>query len=118
MGYFVASLLSQLLVSLADLDYYYLNVISLVNVSISFLIALALPIPRTSLFFFAEANEAKNKLDSNTLMNSSRSVKVDTNERIIESHPSAVSCYVRLVCIQELCCFFTDTLIYNYRMKK
>lgn len=94
-GYFVASLLSQLLVSLANLDYYYLNVISLVNVSIAFLIALALPMPKTSLFFFAKSNEqAKNKLDndSNTLMNPSGSVKVDTDEKLIESRPSAVSC--------------------------
>ncbi|CAK8698310.1 unnamed protein product [Clavelina lepadiformis] len=56
LGYFLASLLSQLLVSLADLSYYYLNVISLVNVSIAFVIALFLPMPKRTLFFYASNN--------------------------------------------------------------
>ena len=55
-GNFIGSLLSQLLVSLAHLDYFYLNVISLVNVSIAFVISCFLPMPRTSLFFFASTD--------------------------------------------------------------
>ena len=52
-GYFFGSILSQLLVSFAKLSYFYLNVISLVNVSIAFIISWFLPMPQTSLFFFA-----------------------------------------------------------------
>ncbi|XP_039261582.2 thiamine transporter 2-like [Styela clava] len=58
-GLFISALLSQLLVSLARLDYYYLNVISLINVSIGFVISLFLPFPSRSLYFYGQ-NEAVN----------------------------------------------------------
>nr|CAB3266126.1 thiamine transporter 1-like [Phallusia mammillata] len=54
-GLFFGSLLAQLLVSLAHLDYLYLNVISLANVTIGFFIALLLPMPKRTLFFFNPA---------------------------------------------------------------
>ncbi|XP_044148129.1 thiamine transporter 2-like isoform X3 [Bufo gargarizans] len=50
-GFTLASVLGQLLVSLAGLSYFYLNVISLVSVSIAFLCSLVLPMPRKSMFF-------------------------------------------------------------------
>ncbi|KAM5164128.1 thiamine transporter 2 [Mantella aurantiaca] len=50
-GFTVASVLGQLLVSLAGVSYFYLNVISLVSVSIGFLCSLLLPMPKRSMFF-------------------------------------------------------------------
>uniref|UniRef100_A0A8C3W5Z1 Thiamine transporter 2 n=1 Tax=Catagonus wagneri TaxID=51154 RepID=A0A8C3W5Z1_9CETA len=53
-AYTLASVLAQLLVSLASLPYFYLNVISLVSVSMAFLFSLFLPMPKKSLFFHAK----------------------------------------------------------------
>lgn len=53
-AYTLASVLAQLLVSLASLSYFYLNVISLVSVSTAFLFSLFLPMPKKSLFFHAK----------------------------------------------------------------
>lgn len=50
-GFTIASVLGQLLVSLAGVSYFYLNVISLVSVSIAFVCSLVLPMPRKSMFF-------------------------------------------------------------------
>ncbi|XP_029788734.1 thiamine transporter 2-like [Suricata suricatta] len=50
-AYTVASVLAQLLVSLASLSYFYLNVISLASVSVAFLSSLFLPMPEKSMFF-------------------------------------------------------------------
>uniref|UniRef100_A0A8C8VF71 Thiamine transporter 2 n=1 Tax=Pelusios castaneus TaxID=367368 RepID=A0A8C8VF71_9SAUR len=47
----VAALLGQLLVSLADLSYFYLNAISLASLSFAFLSAFFLPMPHKSMFF-------------------------------------------------------------------
>ncbi|XP_068136628.1 thiamine transporter 2 isoform X2 [Hyperolius riggenbachi] len=56
-GFTVASVLGQLLVSLAGLSYFYLNAISLVSVSIAFLSSLWLPMPKKSMFFHRRATE-------------------------------------------------------------
>ncbi|XP_012580668.1 PREDICTED: LOW QUALITY PROTEIN: thiamine transporter 2-like [Condylura cristata] len=53
-AYTVASVLAQLLVSLARLPYFYLNAISLASVSLACLCSLFLPMPRKSLFFHAK----------------------------------------------------------------
>ncbi|XP_075057767.1 thiamine transporter 2 [Mixophyes fleayi] len=50
-GFTVASVLGQLLVSLAGTSYFYLNVISLVSVSVAFVSSLMLPMPSRSMFF-------------------------------------------------------------------
>ncbi|XP_072263816.1 thiamine transporter 2 [Pyxicephalus adspersus] len=50
-GFTVASVLGQLLVSLARVSYFYLNVISLVSVSVAFLCSMVLPMPKQSMFF-------------------------------------------------------------------
>uniref|UniRef100_A0AAV2J5K6 Uncharacterized protein n=1 Tax=Knipowitschia caucasica TaxID=637954 RepID=A0AAV2J5K6_KNICA len=50
-GYTFAASLGQLLVSVAGLDYFYLNAITLGLEMVAFLIALCLPMPKTSLFF-------------------------------------------------------------------
>ncbi|XP_069831682.1 thiamine transporter 2 [Dendropsophus ebraccatus] len=54
-GFTLASVLAQLLVSLAGLSYFYLNVMTLVSVSIAFVSSLALPMPRKSMFFHKKA---------------------------------------------------------------
>ncbi|XP_022356159.1 thiamine transporter 2-like [Enhydra lutris kenyoni] len=53
-AYTAASVLAQLLVSLARLSYFYLNVISLASVSVAFLFSLLLPMPKKSMFFHAK----------------------------------------------------------------
>ena len=56
-AYTVASALAQLLVSLAGLSYFYLNVISLASVSVAFLFSLFLPMPKKSMFFHAKPSQ-------------------------------------------------------------
>ncbi|XP_027731809.1 thiamine transporter 2 [Vombatus ursinus] len=50
-GYTVASVLSQLLVSLAHVSYFYLNVITMVSLSVAFIFTFFLPMPQKSMFF-------------------------------------------------------------------
>ena len=56
-AYTVASVLAQLLVSLANLSYFYLNVLSLASVSMAFLFSLFLPMPKKSMFFHAKPSK-------------------------------------------------------------
>ncbi|XP_036995141.2 thiamine transporter 2 [Artibeus jamaicensis] len=56
-AYTAASVLAQVLVSLAKLSYFYLNVITLASVSAAFLSSLFLPMPRKSMFFHAKASK-------------------------------------------------------------
>ncbi|XP_026970253.1 thiamine transporter 2 [Sagmatias obliquidens] len=56
-AYTAASVLAQLLVSLANLSYFYLNVISLASVSMAFLFSLFLPMPKKSMFFHAKPSK-------------------------------------------------------------
>ncbi|KAM5325420.1 thiamine transporter 2 isoform 1-T5 [Glossophaga mutica] len=63
-AYTAASVLAQVLVSLAKLSYFYLNVISLASVSVAFLSSLFLPMPRKSMFFHAKASKDMQKPSS------------------------------------------------------
>ncbi|KAI5281451.1 thiamine transporter 2 isoform X1 [Manis pentadactyla] len=56
-AYTAASVLAQLLVSLANLSYFYLNVITLASVSVAFLVSLSLPMPKKSMFFHANPSK-------------------------------------------------------------
>ncbi|XP_010606448.1 thiamine transporter 2 isoform X1 [Fukomys damarensis] len=56
-AYTAASVLAQLLVSLANLSYFYLNVMSLISVSVAFLFSLFLPMPKKSMFFHAKPSK-------------------------------------------------------------
>ncbi|CAI9165222.1 unnamed protein product [Rangifer tarandus platyrhynchus] len=56
-AYMAASVLAQLLVSLAGLSYFYLNIISLASVSVAFLFSLFLPMPKKSVFFHAKSSK-------------------------------------------------------------
>ncbi|XP_073437419.1 thiamine transporter 2-like [Dendrobates tinctorius] len=56
-GYTIASVLGQLLVSFAGVSYFYLNVISLISVSIAFISSFMLPMPRKSMFFHKKTLE-------------------------------------------------------------
>ncbi|KAM6151936.1 thiamine transporter 2 [Erethizon dorsatum] len=53
-AYTAASVLAQLLVSLANLSYFYLNVMSLISVSVATFFSLFLPMPKKSMFFHAK----------------------------------------------------------------
>uniref|UniRef100_A0A3P8NUY4 Uncharacterized protein n=1 Tax=Astatotilapia calliptera TaxID=8154 RepID=A0A3P8NUY4_ASTCA len=50
-GYTFGATLGQMLVSLAALDYFYINTITLGIVSVAFLVSFWLPMPQTSMFF-------------------------------------------------------------------
>ncbi|XP_045151681.1 thiamine transporter 2 [Echinops telfairi] len=65
-AYTAASVLAQLLVSLANLPYFYLNVMSMVCVSMAFLFSLILPMPKKSLFFHAKPS--KESLRTNAVL--------------------------------------------------
>ncbi|EHB18165.1 Thiamine transporter 2 [Heterocephalus glaber] len=56
-AYTVASVLAQLLVSLANLSYFYLHVMSLISVSVAFTLSLFLPMPKKSMFFHAKPSK-------------------------------------------------------------
>ena len=56
-AYTAASVLAQLLVFLASLSYFYLNIISLASVSVAFLFSLFLPMPKKSMFFHAKSSK-------------------------------------------------------------
>ncbi|KAI5930515.1 Thiamine transporter 2 [Manis javanica] len=56
-AYMEASVLAQLLVSLANLSYFYFNVITLASVSVAFLVSLSLPMPKKSMFFHANPSK-------------------------------------------------------------
>nr|XP_014966520.2 thiamine transporter 2 isoform X1 [Macaca mulatta] len=63
-AYTAGSVLAQLLVSLANLSYFYLNVISLASVSVAFLFSLFLPMPKKSMFFHAKPSREIKKSSS------------------------------------------------------
>ncbi|KAL2775229.1 thiamine transporter 2 isoform 1 [Daubentonia madagascariensis] len=63
-AYTAASVLAQLLVSLASLSYFYLNVISMVSVSTAFIFSLFLPMPKKSMFFHAKPSKEIKKSSS------------------------------------------------------
>ncbi|XP_039711496.1 thiamine transporter 2 isoform X2 [Pteropus medius] len=63
-AYTTAAVLAQLLVSLAKISYFYLNVISLVSVSMAFLFSLCLPMPKKSMFFHAKPSKEVQKPSS------------------------------------------------------
>ncbi|XP_016053198.1 PREDICTED: thiamine transporter 2 [Miniopterus natalensis] len=67
-AYAAASVLAQLLVSLARVSYFHLNVISLVSVSAAFLFSLFLPMPEKSMFFHAKPRNAVQKSSSTNAM--------------------------------------------------
>ncbi|XP_074047321.1 thiamine transporter 2 [Macrotis lagotis] len=50
-GYTAASVLSQVLVSLVGLSYFYLNVITMASVSLAFIFTFFLPMPEKSMYF-------------------------------------------------------------------
>ncbi|XP_037705430.1 thiamine transporter 2-like isoform X2 [Choloepus didactylus] len=52
-----ASVLAQLLVSLADMSYFNLNIISLASVTVAFLCSLFIPMPKKSMFFHAKPSK-------------------------------------------------------------
>ncbi|XP_067898631.1 thiamine transporter 2-like [Heterodontus francisci] len=56
-AYTVGSILGQVLVSVWNVPYFYLNVISLVSVSVAFLSSIPLPMPKRSMFFHKKSTE-------------------------------------------------------------
>ncbi|XP_051839354.1 thiamine transporter 2 [Antechinus flavipes] len=56
-AYTAASVLAQLLVSLAHVSYFYLNVITIASVSLAFVFTFFLPMPQKSMFFHKKVEE-------------------------------------------------------------
>ncbi|XP_008072420.1 thiamine transporter 2 [Carlito syrichta] len=68
-AYTAGSVLAQLLVSLAKLSYFYLNVITMVSVSMACLFSFFLPMPQKSMFFHAKrSKEVKKSLSMSTVL--------------------------------------------------
>ncbi|XP_033110338.1 thiamine transporter 2-like [Anneissia japonica] len=65
-GRFFAGVLGQLLLSLNLLEYFGLNVISMVSVSIAFLISLSLPLVKTSVYFHTDEDLNDGSIPSDT----------------------------------------------------
>ena len=77
-GFFLGATLAQLLVSFASIEYFYLNVIALVNKCIGFFISLFLPMPKRTFFFYA----GKENQESESLPNPI--VKPETSKSLLE----------------------------------
>ncbi|XP_063779862.1 thiamine transporter 2 isoform X2 [Pseudophryne corroboree] len=80
-GFAVASVLGQLLVSLAGISYFYLNVISLVSVSVAFVSSWLLPMPRKSMFFHKKVKGDPAETSSGKLKSSSNKPGLQCNEQ-------------------------------------
>uniref|UniRef100_UPI00398EB147 solute carrier family 19 member 3b n=1 Tax=Pristiophorus japonicus TaxID=55135 RepID=UPI00398EB147 len=65
-AYTVGSTMAQLLVSLADVSYFYLNAISLGSVTVALVISFFLPMPRQSIFFQSTAESSNETIKPNT----------------------------------------------------
>lgn len=63
-AYTAASVLAQVLVSLASVSLFHLNVITMISVSVAFLFSLFLPMPNKSMFFHANHNRKIQKSPS------------------------------------------------------
>lgn len=88
MGLFLGSALSQILVSVAHVDYIYLNVISLINVSIGFVISFFLPSPKRTLYFFHEVSQVA-KENSESVSENTQDVPSEAgNEEDVLENPS------------------------------
>ncbi|XP_007519372.1 thiamine transporter 2 [Erinaceus europaeus] len=74
-SYTMASALAQLLVSVANVPYFYLNVITLASFCVAFLLSFFLPMPEKSMFFHAKPGREVQKSPS------TRTVLSDTHER-------------------------------------
>ncbi|XP_029134691.2 solute carrier family 19 member 3b isoform X1 [Labrus bergylta] len=58
-GYTIGASLGQMLISLAEVDYFYINAITLGIVSVAFLVSFWLPMPQRSLFFKGKKDAAE-----------------------------------------------------------
>ncbi|KAM9316443.1 thiamine transporter 2 [Gastrophryne carolinensis] len=106
-GFTVASVLGQLLVSLAGVSYFYLNVISLVSVSIAFVSSLALPMPKKSMFFHKKVTHLDEEPKPSTYTTDSQGMDAaDTN---IERNFFKV---LWLLCKDLKNCYSSPQLIY------
>nr|XP_025862102.1 thiamine transporter 2 [Vulpes vulpes]XP_025862103.1 thiamine transporter 2 [Vulpes vulpes]XP_025862104.1 thiamine transporter 2 [Vulpes vulpes] len=91
-AYTVASVLAQLLVSLANISYFYLNVISLASVCVAFLFSLFLPMPKKSMFFHAKPNkEVQKPSNKNTESDEPSKVTTQDGEEIPTSEIPTIS---------------------------
>uniref|UniRef100_H2ZIX4 Major facilitator superfamily (MFS) profile domain-containing protein n=1 Tax=Ciona savignyi TaxID=51511 RepID=H2ZIX4_CIOSA len=66
-GLFLGSLIGQLLVLFAGVTYFDLNIMSLVNVSVAFIISCFLPMPKRTLFFFSNDEDVSGSIESTHL---------------------------------------------------
>ncbi|XP_069474084.1 thiamine transporter 2-like isoform X2 [Ambystoma mexicanum] len=122
-GYTAGSVIGQLLVSLAGVSYYYLNVISLVSVSVAFITSLFLPMPKRTMFFHKklaiEAAETSSGVNTQTipqiLNEPQRSEDAEKPCRHDASHTSSHTTFFQvlprlMVDLKE--CYSTKKLIY------
>ena len=101
-GFFIGSLIGQLLVSLGGVDYYYLNVISLVDVSIAFIISWFLPMPKTTLFFYS-SNTPREGAESSE---DEPAIADSNNENVTKTSFIKRSALVSFLSLEAFCIWF------------
>ncbi|KAM4694708.1 thiamine transporter 2-like [Discoglossus pictus] len=115
-GYTIAAVLGQLLVSLAGLSYFYLNVITLVSVSIAFVSSLFLPMPSRSMFFHKKVVGESNRASSTEEIKSPSDQETQSNTTA-ETHLEDASHMNFFRVLWQLCkdmkqCYSSKQLIY------
>ncbi|XP_075720038.1 thiamine transporter 2 [Rhinoderma darwinii] len=115
-GFTVASVLGQLLVSLAGISYYYLNVITLASVSIAFVSSLVLPMPRKSMFFHKKMigdSVGESSKDPKVTSNNPEVLCTESETEASKKNPSPNFCKVLwLLCKDIKECYSSTQLLY------
>ncbi|XP_056420508.1 thiamine transporter 2 isoform X2 [Hyla sarda] len=115
-GFTFASVLGQLLVSLAGISYFYLNVISLVSVSIAFVSSMVLPMPRRSMFFHrkvVEKSVTSSSTEPNVTSNNPEEPNTEPETDASSKTPDPNFCKVLwLLCKDLKKCYSSVQLLY------
>ncbi|XP_070610187.1 thiamine transporter 2 [Erythrolamprus reginae] len=122
-------LLGQLLVSLGRVSYFYLNVISLVSVSMAFISSFFLPMPQKSMFFHRKSSPelsigsvekvtAEISNQQTNQQDKGRTISVARSQDLPENKPSKIKIRSHfLLVLKQLCmdlkeCYTTKKLLY------
>ncbi|XP_063297005.1 thiamine transporter 2-like [Pelobates fuscus] len=114
-GYTIAAVLGQLVVSLAKISYFYLNVISLVAVSVAFLSSLFLPMPSKSMFFHTKAVvDPTQASSSETKLPNQQEIQSDVTAKTEIDNKESPNFFrvVWLLCKDIKVCYSSKELIY------
>ena len=104
-----------MLVSLANIDYYYLNIIALTNICIGLCISFFLPMPKKTLFFYTEQkpsiNVEQGLIESTNAEPEKGSADDEDDDEL--GQVSAKFKFFFMVVDQIFCVSFTDVCSYH-----